>query len=202
MDLSTGRFLRDLALMGLPGVLMAALLARWQPWSLFRSHSVITFPYEPREAEARAAGIRETQWHGIRIHVPDDFVILSQDSVLEVLELAAPDYGKGSWGSHLALLPLTRSVHDRLEQQASNCTLAPGRCWNAQVGHSRVFCQQAAGSPVPELWWTPLTVCEVPKRNLWLAWNAPDQRRAEIWELAQAILRENEAIDKSASREP
>jgi hypothetical protein len=196
------RFLRDLALiLGLPAYLMAGLVAWWKPWD-HRSHPIITLPYETREASARAAAVREATWHGLRVTVPEEYVILSQDSVIEVLEWEPPAYGNGTWGSHLAFLPLTTASRARFQQQAENCSLAPGRCWEEEVGAHRLTCQQAAGAPAPELWWTPLTICEVRDAGLWLALNAPEARRPEMWEIAHGVLRGARRSDQVLPREP
>jgi hypothetical protein len=195
-------FLRDLALiLGLPGLMMASLLAWWKPWT-YRPRPGITFSYETREAKARAAGVREATWRGLHLRVPEEYVILSQDSLLEILEWEPPDYGTGSWGSHLAFLPLTSEVRQRFQQQAENCGLAPGRCWQEQVGTHELMCQQAAGVPAPELWWTPLTVCKIEQMELWLALNAPEVHRPRLWEIAHGVLEDADAVDQPTPPRP
>jgi hypothetical protein len=188
VDEANRRFLRDLTLiLGIPALLMAGLVVWWKPWN-DRSPLLIASAYERREADARAAGIQEATWHELRLSVPDEYVILSRDSVVEVLEWSPQDRGKGSWSSHLAFLPITPATRQRFLAQAENCGLAPGRCWDEQVGRHRVVCQQAAGMPVPELWWTPLTVCEIDDLEVWLALNAPEERRPVLWEVARATI--------------
>jgi hypothetical protein len=195
-------FLRDLALiLGLPALLTAGLVAWWQPWK-YQVDSIIRYSHESREAQARAAGLHETTWRGLRVNVPDDYVILVQDSILEVLEWEPLDHGSGSWGSHLAFLPLTSEVEQRFKRQSENCTLAPGRCWEESAGTHALRCQQAAGMRVPELWWTPLTICEVDDLQLWIALNAPDAQRPHLWEIAHTVLRGGPAVAAPASRGP
>lgn len=190
MDDPQRRFLRDLTLLlGLPMLLVAALVVWWKPWTS-RTRPFLTLAYEQREADARSAAVRDATWHGLRVAVPDEYVILSQDSVVEVLEWEPPAYGNGNWGSHLAFLPLTAASRGRFEERGANCSLAPGRCWEETVGSFRVACQQAAGAPVPELWWTPLTICQAPDAGLWLALNAREERRPELWEIARGVLRD------------
>jgi hypothetical protein len=195
-------FLRDLALiLGLPALLVVGLVAWWKPWD-HHSRPVVTASYAPREAHARAAALRDTTWHGLHVTVPEEYVLVSQDSVLEVLEWERAVYGDGNWGSHLAFLPLTSVARRRFQQGAENCALAPGRGWEETAGRHRLACQQAAGAPVPELWWTPLAICEVQDVGLWLALNAPEARRAEMWELARAVLRDAQGLDRPGSLEP
>ena len=194
MDQSQRLFLRDLALiLGLPALIAALIVAWWRPWNTWPGPPV-TFAYESREAQAREEGLHEARWHGLHLKVPDEYVLLRQDSVIEVLEEEPAAYGPGSWGSHVAFLLSTPEVRQRFEQQAANCGLAPGRCWEERVGTRRLVCQHAAGVPVPELRWTPLTICEVEDAELWLALNAPEARRAQLWEIARAVLLDDEAV--------
>jgi hypothetical protein len=202
VDQAQRLFLRDLAfILGGPALLLAGLLVWWKPWD-FRPRAVITFPHETREASARAAGIREASWHGLQLRVPDEYVILSQDSVVEIVEQYPPVYGDGNWGSHVAFLPLTTAARQRLQQREENCSLAPGRCWEEQGGGHRLACQQAAGAPVPELWWTPLTICEARDLDLWLAINAREARRPEMWELVSRVLGDAQRLDPSLPSAP
>ena len=195
MDQAQRLFLKDLAfILGGPALLLVGLLAWWKPWN-YRPRPVITFPHETREASARAAGIREATWHGLHLRVPDEYVIVSRDSVVEVVEQYPPAYGNGNWGSHVAFLPLTAPARLRLRERAENCSLAPGRCWLEQIGPHRVTCQQAAGAPVPELWWTPLTICEVRDLDLWVAINAREARRPQMWELVSRTLGDARSLD-------
>jgi hypothetical protein len=202
VDQSNRLFLRDLALLlGAPALLIAGLVAWWKPW-IYRSHAVITFPNEAREASARAGGLREATWHNVRLSVPDQFVILSQDSVVEIVEQYPPMYGNGNWGSHVAFLPLTAAAQERLEQRRENCSLAPGRCWEERIGPHQLRCQQAAGAPVPELWWTPLSICEARDLDLWVAINAREAQRPQMWELVFEVLRDAPRLDPAAPSAP
>lgn len=202
MDQSQRRFLRDLAfLLGAPAILVAGLVAWWQPWT-HRPHAVITFPSEADEAHARAGGVRQATWHGLQLSVPEQYVILSRDSVVEIVEQYPPQYGNGNWGSHIAFLPLTAAVQQRLDQRRENCSLAPGRCWDEQVGHHRLRCQQAGGAPVPELWWTPLTLCEARDLELWVALNAREAQRPATWEVVVRVLRDASRYDPTTPTEP
>jgi hypothetical protein len=196
-------FLRDLAfILGAPALVVAGLVAWWKPWNSSLRRPVITFPHESREAKARAAGIREATWHGLQLRVSEAYVILSQDSVVEVVEQYPPVLGDGSWGTHVAFLPLTARARQLLKDREANCSLAPGRCWEQQFDGYRLRCQQAAGAPVPELWWTPLTICEAPELELWVAINARDARRAEMWELVARVLESAETLDRGAPGTP
>jgi hypothetical protein len=202
VDQSQRRFLRDLAfLLGVPAIVVAGLVAWWKPWT-YRPHAVITFPYEANQARARAGGLREATWHGVQLSVPKEYVILSQDSVVEIVEQYPPQYGDGTWGSHIAFLPLTVAVQQRLEQRRENCSLAPGRCWEEQAGRHQLRCQQAAGAPVPELWWTPLSICEAGDLDLWVAVNVREAERAAAWELVVRLLRDAPRYDPGAPSEP
>jgi hypothetical protein len=194
-------FLRDLAfILGGPALVLAGLVAWWKPWNYRRP--VITYPYETREAGARAAGVREVTWRGLHLRVPDEYVILSRDSVVEIVEQYPPVYGNGNWASHVAFLPLTAAARQRLEQREENCSLAPGRCWEEQVGAHRLTCQQAAGAPVPELWWTPLTICEALDLDLWVAINARETQRPEMWELVSRVLENAERLEPGLPSSP
>lgn len=195
MDQAQRLFLRDLGLiLGGPALVLVGLLAWLRPWN-FWSGTVVTSPHETQEAHARAAGIRDTTWHGLHLSVSDEYVILSQDSVVEIVEQYPPVYGNGNWGSHVAFLPLTTAARQRFQERAANCALAPGRCWEEQSGGHQLRCQQAAGAPVPELWWTPLTICEVSDLGLWVALNAREARRPELWEVVSRTLREAQRLE-------
>jgi hypothetical protein len=105
VDQSQRRFLRDLAfLLGVPAIVVVGLVA-WGKPRTYRSHAVITFPHETNEARARAGGLREATWHGMQLSVPQEYVILSQDSVVEIVEQYPPQYRSGNWGSHCIPAP-------------------------------------------------------------------------------------------------
>jgi hypothetical protein len=202
VDQSQRLFLRDLAfLLGGPAIVVAGLVAWWKPWT-YRPDAVITFPHEVNEARARAGGLREATWHGVQLSVPQEYVILSQDSVVEIVEQYSPQYGDGNWGSHIAFLPLTVAAQQRLEERRENCSLAPGRCWEEQAGRHQLRCQQAAGAPVPELWWTPLSICEARDLDLWVAVNVREAQRAATWELVVRLLGDAPRYDPRAPSEP
>jgi hypothetical protein len=202
VDQSQQRFLRDLAfLLGVPAIVVAILMAWWKPWT-YRPHGVMTFPHRTNEARARAGGLREATWHGVELSVPGEYVILSLDSVVEIVEQYPPQYGNGNWGSHIAFLPLTVAARQRLEQRRENCSLAPDRCWEKQVGSHQLRCQQGAGAPVPELWWTPLAICEARDLDLWVAVNAREEQRASAWELVERVLSDAPRYDPKAPSAP
>jgi hypothetical protein len=202
VDQSQRLFLRDLMLLlGVPAMMLAGIVAWWKPWT-YRSHAVITFPHEADEARAGAGGVRQATWHGVPLSVPGEYVILSRDSVVEIVEQYPPQYGNGNWGSHIAFLPLTVAAQQRLAQRRENCSLSPGRCWEEPAVRHQLRCQQAAGAPVPELWWTPLSICEAPDLGLWVAVNVREAQRASTWELVVRLLRDAPRYDPEAPSAP
>ncbi len=188
MTPDTRAFLRDLVLLlGLPALALAGLIAWWKPWT-YRRALIMETASETREFHARKAGVRRATWRGLPVAAPDGYVLIVEDSLLEVIERSPVDTGTGSFAGHLALLVTTPERHARFRAGADNCGLNEGRCWADSAGGHRLDCHLAAGTPEPPLWWTPLTTCEAAAAGVTIAVNAPAPQAHLLWSTVAGAL--------------
>jgi hypothetical protein len=188
------RFLRDLALLlGLPGIALAFLFSWWRPWEQipFETHPVSDPIFQARlalERRAREDGIRTAEWHGLHIEVPTQFVLTVKEPTLELLERVPPAGNTDQWSAQMAFLEVDSGAAARFKGAASNCDLAPGRCWVDQVGQRRLECQRSSGAPDPDIPWTPHLECQVPTLGVRVLINASYAQTDQLLDLFKTAV--------------
>jgi hypothetical protein len=167
------RMLRDVAgLLGLPAIALACLYF----WGWPRLIPFLADQRPATDIAAINAGYRETRWMGLKLSVPEQYVLTLNTPLLEVIEVEPSSSGPARWPSRLAFLKLDRAAQRRFSSAADNCGLAPGRCWSDTVAAHVVHCQRSSGVPDPDLPWTPQLECQVPELGVRAAINAPSQQ--------------------------
>jgi hypothetical protein len=183
----TKPFLRDLALLlGLPALAIGIALVLWRPWEdlPWQTHPVSEPIFQARdslERHARAATVRESVWEGLLIQVPQEFVLTVDEPILEALEEHPYRRADPSdWSAQMAFLHIDSAAASRFADAATNCDLAPGRCWTEQAGSHTLDCHRSAGVPDPQVPWTPHVECHVQSRRVRVLINAPASRTEEL----------------------
>ena len=188
-------FLRDLALLlGLPALGISLLLAWWRPWDQlpYETHPASAPLFEAREAvekRARSEGVHWVDWHGLRLQFPGQYVLTVREPTLELLERFPPqDSDNDHWSAQMAFLGLDSAATARFREAASNCDLAPDRCWREVAADHKFRCQRSAGVPDPEVPWTPHLECQVPEVGVRILINAPPTTATELLALFDTAL--------------